>query len=304
MVYTNMVYALQGTAENIIAIPPGAYSGWEMSMLKELAPELANVNREVLAGSDVNAEELAGLKPDLVICWDSNTNLIEQLQALGLTVVQVHAAKDLDTLKDLLKLLGNVLNCNEKAEQLLAWYDEVADYVDSKSAQVAALSNEEKPRVLNLTGQDLSVSASGVNAFITEWIGGQNIELTGASAETSTPTMEEILVYDPEVIFVSNWDDTTPEDLYENRIEGQDWSGVSAVKNHRVYKVPCGLYRWVPPNTLEKPMYVLWQASILHPDIFSEVDIRTEIKDFYKTFLDYDMTDAVLDTLLRTELNK
>ena len=37
MVLPNMVYALQGNAENMVSIPPAAYSGWEMSILKDLA---------------------------------------------------------------------------------------------------------------------------------------------------------------------------------------------------------------------------------------------------------------------------
>ena len=36
MVLPNMVYALQGNAENMVSIPPAAYSGWEMSILKDL----------------------------------------------------------------------------------------------------------------------------------------------------------------------------------------------------------------------------------------------------------------------------
>ena len=52
-------------------------------------------------------------------------------------------------------------------------------------------------------------------------------------------------------------------DFYENRLDGQDWSGISAVKNRRVYKIPAGLYRWAPPNSFEKPLYMKWTAAIV-----------------------------------------
>ena len=63
--------------------------------------------------------------------------------------------------------------------------------------------------------------------------------------------MEDVLVFDPDIIFISNFDDVTSQDFYENRLDGQDWSGISAVKNRRVYKVPADLYRWAPEEILE-----------------------------------------------------
>ena len=152
--------------------------------------------------------------------------------------------------------------------------------------------------------EQLKIYGDGVDPYITDWVGGQNITLAGSSADTSTPTMEEVLVYDPEIIFLSNFDDVTPDDLYNNRLEGQDWSNVSAVKNHKVYKVPCGLYRWAPPNTLEKPLYVLWQASIIQPGIFGDVDMRAEVKSFFQEFFDYELTEEQIDYVLHTDLNQ
>ena len=77
-----------------------------------------------------------------------------------------------------------------------------------------------------------------------------------------------------------------------------------AVKNHKVYKVPCGLYRWAPPNAFEKPLYMKWTASIVQPEIFSDYDIRKEISDFYKDYYGYELSDEQLDSLLRLDLNK
>lgn len=305
-VVPNMVYALQGHAENMIAITPSAYSGWEISIMKELAPELESVDTSVIASvSEINMEELAAMKPDLVICWDTQTDQAAQLRSLGIPVVMLTAATDMETLRSLITMLGDILNCQDQAAKMMAWYDEVEDYVDSKSEEVQALADEDRPRVLHfMYVEELNIYANGVNPYITDWVGGQNIKLEGASAETSSPTMEEILAYDPEIVFISNFDDVTPEDLYNNRLEGQDWSNVSAVKNHKVYKVPCGLYRWAPPNTIEKPLYVLWQASVIQPEIFADVDMRAEVKDFFQEFFQYELTEEQIDFVLHTELNQ
>ena len=281
MVLPNMVYALQGNAENIVSIPPAAYSGWEMSILKDLAPELEDVDTTMVNDDfSVNVEALADADVDLVLNWDSETDQAEQLKALGIPCV----------------------NCANRAKQATDWYDETMDYFNSKADEVAALSEDEMPRVLHFQNvHEMTCYTGGINTYITTLEGGQNFTLP---EDITEPSMETILEYDPEIIFISNFDDVTPEDFYENKLEGQDWSNVSAVKNHKVYKVPCGLYRWAPPNTFEKPLYMKWTASIVQPEIFSDYDIRTEISDFYKDYYGYELSDEQLDSLLRLDLNK
>ena len=151
--------------------------------------------------------------------------------------------------------------------------------------------------------KELKIYYKGVDTKLIQAAGGQNIALEGASAEQSTPTMEEILQYNPDIIFLSNWDDVTPQNLYDNTIEGQDWSHVEAVMNRRVYKVPIGLYRWTPPNCTEKPLYALYLASMLQPDVFSEVDMRGEIKAFFERFFDYKLSDEQVDRVMHTDMN-
>ncbi len=38
--------------------------------------------------------------------------------------------------------------------------------------------------------------------------------------------VEQILAWNPEVIYITNFCETMLEDLYQNRIKGQDWSKV------------------------------------------------------------------------------
>lgn len=302
-VFPNIVFALQGHMNNVTAIPKSAYTGWQASLMKELAPELENVNTTIVSGNGINMEELASVKPDLVLCWNTATDTIEQLNGLNIPVAAFKASKNMESLESLIAMMGDVLNCQDRAQELLEWYHEVESYVDSKQDEITALSDEQKPRVLTFsTVADLSIYATGMDAWITEQVGGQNIVLEGASAERSAPTMEEILKYNPQIIFLSNWDDSTPDDLYENRIDGQDWSNVDAVINHHVYKVPISLYRWTPPNTVEKPLYYLYMASIIQPEIFHEIDMRQEESDFVQKYFGITLTEEQLDYVFHADL--
>ena len=303
MVLPNMVYALQGTADNIVSMPPASYSGWEMSTLKYLAPELENVDTTMVNDDfSVNVEALAAADVDLVLNWDTQTDQAEQLEAVGIPCFLVTSAKDMDSLKSLVTMLGDVLNCQDKAKQATSWYDETMSYFNSKSDQVSALTEDQKPRGLHFQNvNQMTCYTKGINPGITDLEGGQNFTLP---EEVTEVTMERILAFDPEIIFISNFDDVTPQDFYENKLEGQDWSQVSAVKNHKVYKVPCGLYRWAPPNAFEKPLYMYWTAQIVQPEIFNDYNISDTIRSFYSDFYGYDLSDEELSALLREDMNR
>ena len=245
-VFPSIVYALQGNLENVTAVAKSAYTGWQISIMKDLAPEFENVNTTIF-GSEINFEELANLNPDLVIDWTTDTEDIAKMEEMGITVAAFKAAKDIETLKQLLGSLATVLGCEDRYEELMKYYEEMENYINSKQTQIAELSEDEKPRVLFMRNKDLDCYTDGVNPFIAEWVGAQNIVMATYTNDTTTgdqkPTMETILAYNPQIIFLSNFDEFVPEDFYNNTIEAQDWSNVDAVINHRVYKIPCGLYR-------------------------------------------------------------
>ena len=302
-VMPNIVYALQGHMNNVYAMDDSAYTGWKISMMRFLAPEVEGVDTVMIPGDyTINIESAAAADIDLVLTWDSVGEMAEQLEAVGIPCVFCTSATNLASLEELIRLLGETLNCQDRAAEALQWYADTEAYFASRSDEIAALSEEDKPRVLNFQRvEKMTVYGKGMNPYITDLVGGVSYRLP---AEVSSPTMEDIIAFDPEIIFLSNFDDITPEDLYENRIDGQEWSGVSAVINHRVYKVPSGLYRWAAPMTFEKPFYMRWMASIVQPEIFSDIDIRAELRQFYHDFYQYDLTEEQLDEIFRVEVNQ
>ena len=45
------------------------------------------------------------------------------------------------------------------------------------------------------------------------------------------------------------------------------------------------------------------ELKVINPEVFKDIDIRQDTKDFYKNFFNYDLTDEELDTILATEAN-
>ena len=66
--------------------------------------------------------------------------------------------------------------------------------------------------------------------------------------------------------------------------------------NGKVYKEPLGIYRWFVPCG-DTPLMVKWMAQVVHPELF-DYDMIGEIKDYYKMFYDYDVTDEQAQGIL------
>lgn len=41
-----------------------------------------------------------------------------------------------------------------------------------------------------------------------------------------------------------------------------------------------------------------WAAATLHPELFSDLDINSKVKDFYKMYLNYSLTDSDVELIL------
>ena len=242
------VYCLfEGSAEKLVGIHPSSMAAAENSILPKVVPDILEVNTDFLQGGELNTEELLNLKPDVVFYSANNTDEYEKLSAAGIPAIGFSTSNwDYDcvaTFENWVKLLGEVLNQEDKAAGIAEYGHQVYDEVQSVLTEAGDI---EKPRVLILFNYAGGViKTSGSNFFGQYWIestGGINV----AADLNGTPeiNMEQIYEWDPDIIYITNFSPYLPEDLYNNTIEGNDWSSVKAVKEGKVYKFPLGMYRW------------------------------------------------------------
>lgn len=302
MPWISVVYALNGSGDIITGMQQVAKNSYETSMLKKLAPELEETNTTFFADGEFNYEELAKISPDVVMLFESQSKHIDKLKEVGIPAFTIKYADSYDTLWNDFSIIGNVLSKEERAQEFVDYQKADVQYFEDRAAD---LENLDDVKVMHITMDELSVSMdSGVNNAAIAYCGGVNVGESNIDASSDTVNMEQIYSWNPEVILLSNFDDVVPEDLYNNTIDGQDWSQVEAVKNHRVYKIPQGIYRWDAdcPCT-ETTLCMKWMAKVINPEEFKDIDIRQDTKDFYKKFFNYDLTDEELDTILATEAN-
>jgi len=287
-------YAVGGSGKQIVGMNPQSMSAVQESILGVMAPELLNASTSfVTTGFEVNIEELVKLKPDVVIQWARTAAEIkdcEKIEAVGIPVIGIKygTQKELDSI---ITIMGQLLGAEDKASELIAYHHAVIDEVSAITKDIPV---EKKPKVLYIYS-DLRVAGNDLyNDFWIETTGGINVadSLNG----WVTVNMEQVLAWNPDIVYIGNFNNLQPEDFLENKISGQDWSQVEAVKKGQVYKVPLGAYRWDPPNA-ESPLMFKWLAEKQHPDLFN-YDIRQEIRDFFSRFYGYAVSDEEIEKIL------
>lgn len=297
--WATIVYAVDGTGKRIAGMHPSAMKAYQGSILKAMAPEMANANSTFVDNNfNVNYEEVAKLKPDVVVIWDYQPEIGKKLAELGIPSVAIKYGTLEDVQKGI-KLVGEMINRPEQANALIQYHQDTNSYLKAKES---LLAGKNKPKVLYLRDEQLQVAAGdSVNRIMIETAGGVNVSNEG-SGQWMKVTMEQVMAWNPDVIVLSNFSNMLPEDLYANKFSGQDWSKVEAVKNKRVYKAPMGIYRWDAP-CVETPLMIRWLGKVLQPEVFTDYDMRTELKSFYQKFFNYKLSDAELDQILNSKRN-
>ena len=181
-------------------------------------------------------------------------------------------------LEELLKLQPDVVFIYSTDEQEI-------EKMESAGLKVVALRSAELD----------SVSVSQYDHWMVP--SGAHNPASGLTGKMTEVDMEQILLWNPEIIYIGNHSDLMPSDLLENKQEGRDWSVVSAVANKQVYKIPIGAYRWDPAG-VETPLMVKWAAKIQYPEIFADMDMEQEVKDFFEIVYQYELTDEQVSEIL------
>ena len=300
--WASVAMALDGNSERLGAIHPGAMSAYKGHFLQKMDAHFGTVDDKMI-GQDfsVNAESLANAGIDSAILWYYQEKDAAKLQQIGIPTIMINN-DSVENLKKSFLMVGQLLGKEDRAKELNAYYDNAYREITAHQAEV---EKAEKPTLLFLRNKKLRLQ--GNDNFIHEAIqigGGENpFEQEANTGSSQDISMEEVYRINPDIILLSNFDDFVPTDLYENKIPGQDWSTVKAVQNHKVYKVPMGIYRWDAPG-VETPLMMKWLAKLLQPEIFQDIDVRGDTKKFYKDFLSYDLSDEDMAMIFADEYNK
>jgi iron complex transport system substrate-binding protein len=288
-----------GKTDEIVGIHPASKSAAKTSILGKMAPRLLEAKTDFVQGNNINVEELLKLDTDVVFVYGDNGHNIEAYDEAGITSVGIRTMSiaqgdSIETLNSWLVLLGQITEQEDRAMEIIEYGRRVEANIHETLSNVT-----DKPRGLMIfTYADGKPVVSGKGFFGNYWLNATGaIDVAEEEIQIKAPVdMEQIYMWNPEVLYITNFTDLQPDDFYNNSIEGQDWSEVEAVKNKRVYKIPLGIYRWFPPSG-DSPLMLQWLAKTNHPDLFT-YEMNDIIAEYYERYYGYVLSDDEVEMIL------
>ena len=283
------------SADKIVGMSAPSMTAAQNGLLGQLYPEILNAETGYIDGTDVNMEELAKLEPDVVFYSASSAELGEQLTNAGFAAVAISVNEwdynCIETLNNWIALLSQMFPDSDKAAIIEKKSNEMYDMVQER---VKDIPDEERANAFFLFQySDTTLLTSGQQFFGQWWadaIGAKNVAQELSTDNSVAVNMEQVYAWNPDLIFMTNFNTFYPDDLYNNTVEGYDWSAVKAVQDQRVYKMPLGMYRSYTPG-VDCPVTLLWMAKTAYPEKFEDVDVIEEAKAYYKEVFGIDLTD-------------
>ena len=274
------------SAEKIVGMAAPCMSAAKNGLLGELYPEILNAKTDFIDGTNVNIEELLKLNPDVVFYSAGSKEEGEAYKNAGIPAIAISPGKwgydAIETLNQWIETLVQLFPENDKSKIVREYSEKTYKMVQER---VSGLSDADKVKVFFLFQySDSNIMTSGKKFFGQWWcdaIGAKNAAEELEKDNSVAVNMEQIYAWNPELIFITNFNTAKPDDLYNNTVGSYDWSEIEAVKNKQVYKMPLGMYRSYTCG-VDTPVTLLWLAKTVYPSLFEDIDITAETKKYYQ----------------------
>ena len=288
--------AVDRSYDRIVGINSSTLKANQGGMFATMFP--ASAGSPTVAGSDFlpNVETLLELDPDVVVQWgDRGPDVIRPIEDAGFPVVGLEYGTQED-LESWITLFAQIAGKPDRGEELVAWqHAEIAEMREKVRGTVAS-----RPRAMMLsrTGDAYgTTTGKGYDGFQFDLVGADLVTHDFIS-DSGQVGPDQILDWDPEVLFLSGFDEMTPADVYAD----PRLASLSAVKDKRVYKTPLGGYRWQVPSA-ESPLMWAWMHHVLYPGQDTAA-FRGDVRAAFDDLFAYEISEDEIDRVLRTDLNR
>lgn len=235
-------------------------------LIRAARPDIETIP-SVGSGANVNVEAIMQLKPDLVITWAWKPETIRFMEAKGLRVIAVYP-ESIGELYEVMRLLGRVFQREDRVKAAIAEMEANFSLIRERTGKQPP---GKKRTMLYLGGEANSVSGTlGINHDLMTMIGGVNLAGTIKQRNTLV-SLEQIVVWNPEVIFIWGNAGYAARDIIDN----PQWRNIRAVREGRVFKVP-EWTTWSP----RLAMVALWMAKQAYPEDYKDIDVAVEADRF------------------------
>ncbi|MCL2856721.1 MAG: ABC transporter substrate-binding protein [Oscillospiraceae bacterium] len=239
-------------------------------------PELRDDVTQIGMGREINFESVLEVGADLAILPERFADLADRFEEIGVpAAVIIEVNQSFDSIITAVTLMGVLLGEEERAVQINAFFSERIAVAAEIAEQVT-----DRPRAMFTSGSSATsvAHASMLQSVMMETAGAINvardISADDAFVEVS---IEEIIGWNPEVIFIPAYASYTVEDI----LNDSAWSSIQAIQDGRVYIFPSHLDPWDFP-TPSTAMGLAWLLNALHPELYSMERVIQDANEFYQ----------------------
>jgi iron complex transport system substrate-binding protein len=246
-----------GVQDKVVAVSTNVYQDAVHRYYAAMDPRIADQKLPTPGNWDfVSLESVVALRPDLVIIWASQKEIIENLRAKGIAVYGVELTTFADIFRET-EDFGKLFGRGQRAGELRRYAEkEMADLAST----AATIPVEQRPGVYFMWPQgplETSGSPSTVSDLI-ELAGGRNVA-GGISQEHLVVNLEKLIAWQPQVVVMWPNPRLSPKELAGMPI----WAKLPAARDNRIHQLPsvffCDLW------TLKFVHAVRLMASWYHP---------------------------------------
>ena len=251
-----------------------------------------------MQGRPMNMETVLTAKPDFVLLMGDTKVDAERSASsftrIGLPVVFVNLER-IDDYPAGIEFFGKVLGREAKAAKMAAFARALLARTDRA---VATVPISKRLRVYYAESPD-GLATETDQSFHAEAIrraGGIIVHkgLLKTHIGMEKVSLEQVVLYDPDVIVSSD------PSFARNAYADPRWRKVRAVARHRICTVPKTPFNWIdrPPSVM-RLAGVPWLIHHFYPKAYGESQLRRDLDEFHRLFLDYRPTSADLDAWVR-----
>jgi iron complex transport system substrate-binding protein len=270
-------------------------------LISEMDPRMATVPGPRTTNGSINIEELIATAPEFVVAGDIDGDIVKRKTRIPVVNVSDSMGEGHEATIREIRFYGEVFNAKARAERYVEYLQDTVKLLQSRTAAIP-----EAERVIVYNGYDPShLVTLGGDTFLDRHIrlagcrnaaGGVRTvgKREGLHSGLGEVSIEELVHWNPDVVVINSG---SPADLAQR----PPWKTINAVKNGRVFVQPAGIFVWNRPTMESAVLYPLWLVTKAYPDRFRDLDMRAEIRRFYREICAFNLSDAQVDGILAGE---
>lgn len=247
--------------------------------------------------STLNLEEILSTGAEVIIdLGDYKKGMEEDLDTLQETVgiPVIFISSSLENMASAFRSLGEILNMEERGEELAALVEETLSMAKENSSKI---KDEERVSVMYTSSPSgLGTNAKGSSqAQVLDIVGAENaivVDNVSGKGGGNIINLEQLLIFNPDVIIF------TPASLYES-VENEDgWKELDAIKNGKYYEVPDSPYNWLSmPPSMNMLLGIWWLGNLIYPEYYN-YDMTTKAQEIYSLLWNYNLSKEEASLML------